>query len=152
MSGTNLWAPVSFRISTCQAQPAEGRSSNQSRARMIASCEISRRLGSCLFYFMTILFYFYTCILDDYYVFTMYGVSLGVGFPSHIITISCTPWIPISVLLLGVTDTLGWLSYLMFMFYYFIFHRGEYTQRPWPGAWHGPNQSGRLFMYIFIYS
>jgi hypothetical protein len=67
--------PVSFRISTCQAQPAEGKSPNQSRARMTASCEISLRLGSCLFHFMTTFLYiliFLTTIMS-YYVWSFFG-------------------------------------------------------------------------------
>lgn len=148
MSGINLWAPVSFRISTCQAQPAEGRSPNQSRARMTASCEISLRLGSCLFYFMTT--FFYTYILDDfimsYYVWSFFGNGITLSHYYNFLYIMDTLFLCLIVGRYGYARLVTSCS--CFIILSFIV---ENTRRPRPGAWHGLSQLGRLFMYLFIY-
>ncbi|KAH6953166.1 hypothetical protein DER45DRAFT_371012 [Fusarium avenaceum] len=78
----------------------------------------------------------------------MYGVSLGMGFPSRIITISCTPWIPFFVLLLDVTDTLGWLPYVYVLLFYLSSWRIHTETTAWRLA--QPKPIGQA-IYVHVY-
>lgn len=70
------------------------------------------------------------------------------GFPSHIITISCTPWIPFFVLSLGVTDTLGWLPYVYVLLFYLSSWRIHAETTAWRLA--QPKLIGQA-IYVYIY-
>jgi hypothetical protein len=84
----------------------------------------------------------------------MYGVSLGMGLPCHIITIFCTPWIPFFfVLLLGATDTLGWLPYVHVLLFYLSSWRIHAETTAWRLARPKPiGQAIHVSIYLFIYS
>lgn len=81
----------------------------------------------------------------------MYGVSLGMGLTSHIITIFCTPWIPFFVLLLGVTDTLGWLPYVHVLLFYLSSWRIHADTMAWRLAQLKPiGQAIYVYIYLFL--